>query len=65
MAKPLESLDVAIDEAALELISSETRGKLISKGMVFSPSRGDTSFTVPLFDEFMPRLMPGEDWLAA
>jgi hypothetical protein len=23
---------------------------------------GDTAFTVPLFDEFMHRIMPGDDW---
>lgn len=39
-----------------------TRSKLISKGMVWSPSHGDTAFTVPLFDEFMRRIMPGDDW---
>jgi predicted transcriptional regulator len=39
-----------------------TRNQLIGKGMIWSPSHGDTSFTVPLFDEFMHRIMPGEDW---
>jgi len=39
-----------------------TRNNLISKGMVWSPSHGDTAFTVPLFDEFMKRIMPGSDW---
>lgn len=39
-----------------------TRGALISKGMIWSPSHGDTAFTVPLFDEFMRRIMPGEEW---
>lgn len=38
------------------------RSQLISKGMVWSPSHGDTAFTVPLFDEFMKRIMPGDDW---
>jgi hypothetical protein len=36
------------------------RGGLIRKGMVFSPSHGDTAFTVPLFDQFMRRAMPLE-----
>lgn len=40
-----------------------TRNQLISKGMVWSPSHGDTAFTVPLFDEFMRRIMPDYDWL--
>jgi hypothetical protein len=39
-----------------------TRGQLISKGMVYSPSHGDTAFTVPLFHEFMLRIMPGREW---
>jgi hypothetical protein len=41
-----------------------TRSNLILKGMVWSPTHGDTAFTVPLFDEFMKRIMPGEDWKA-
>ncbi|MCX6872919.1 MAG: ATP-binding protein [Verrucomicrobia bacterium] len=39
-----------------------TRNQLIGKGMIWSPSHGDTAFTVPLFDEFMHRIMPGVDW---
>ncbi len=39
-----------------------TRAQLISKGMIYSPSHGDTAFTVPLFDEFMRRIMPGDGW---
>ena len=39
-----------------------TRSQLIVKGMIWSPSHGDTAFTVPLFDEFMKRIMPGSDW---
>lgn len=39
-----------------------TRNNLIAKGMIWSPSHGDTAFTVPLFDEFMRRIMPGDDW---
>jgi hypothetical protein len=38
------------------------RSSLIAKGMVWSPSHGDTAFTVPLFDEFMKRIMPKDDW---
>ena len=34
------------------------RQSLINKGMIWSPSYGDTAFTVPLFDEFMKRIMP-------
>jgi hypothetical protein len=33
--------------------------------MIWSPTHGDTAFTVPLFDEFMRRVMPGDDWRTA
>ena len=39
-----------------------TRSQLIGKGMIWSPSHGDTAFTVPMFDEFMMRIMPDDDW---
>lgn len=42
-----------------------TRAGLIGKGMIWSPTHGDTAFTVPLFDEFMKRIMPGNDWKTA
>ena len=38
------------------------RSSLINKGMVWSPSHGDTAFTVPLFDQFMIRVIPGDSW---
>ena len=38
------------------------RQSLIVKGMIWSPSHGETAFTVPLFDDFMKRIMPGDDW---
>jgi hypothetical protein len=34
------------------------RSSLIKKGMIYSPSHGDTVFTVPLFDEYMKRAIP-------
>ena len=37
-----------------------TRSNLIKKGMVWSPSHGDTAFTVPMFDQFMLRIMPAD-----
>ena len=39
-----------------------TRNKLIAKGMIWSPNHGDTAFTVPMFDQFMKRIMPGDSW---
>jgi AAA ATPase domain len=34
------------------------RNGLIKKGMIYSPAHGDTAFTVPLFADFMKRIMP-------
>ena len=38
------------------------RAQLIAKGMIWSAARGDTAFTVPSFDRFMRRSMPGPAW---
>ncbi len=38
------------------------RQTLLTKGMIWSPNHGDTAFTVPLFDQFLHRVMPGKDW---
>ena len=59
---PHRSGDIAelLDSKATSL--APRRAKLIHKGMVWSPSHGDTAFTVPLFDDFMRRIMPGQDW---
>ena len=35
------------------------RSGLIAKGMIYSPAHGDTAFTVPLFDQFLLRALPG------
>ena len=59
---PHRSGDIA-DQLGREVTSlGPTRSQLIVKGMIWSPSHGDTAFTVPLFDEFMKRIMPGADW---
>lgn len=59
---PHRSGDIAM--ALNKTVSSlgPVRQNLIVKGMIWSPSHGDTAFTVPLFDEFMKRIMPGTDW---
>jgi hypothetical protein len=33
------------------------RQSLISKGMIYSPAHGDTAFTVPLFSDYMKRML--------
>jgi hypothetical protein len=59
---PHRSGDIA-DELERNVSSlGPTRAGLIGKGMIWSPTHGDTAFTVPLFDEFMKRIMPGDDW---
>jgi len=47
-----ERLDVKVQTVA------PIRNSLIKKGMIYSPAHGDTAFTVPLFGEFMKRIMP-------
>ena len=49
-----ERLRVAVSSVA------PTRNSLIAKGMLYSPAHGDTAFTVPLFDQFMQRVLPEE-----
>ena len=34
------------------------RSSLIRKGMLYSPAHGDNAFTVPLFEQVLPRVMP-------
>jgi AAA ATPase domain len=59
---PKRSGDVA-ERLGLKVTSlGPTRSKLIAKGMIYSPQHGETAFTVPLFDEYMRRAMPGDDW---
>jgi hypothetical protein len=59
---PHRSGDIA-DQLGRKVTSlGPTRNQLIAKGMIWSPSHGDTAFTVPLFDEFMRRIMPGDGW---
>jgi hypothetical protein len=59
---PHRSGDIAAQLDRKVTALGPTRNQLISKGMIWSPNHGDTAFTVPLFDEFMHRIMPGESW---
>lgn len=47
-----EKLGIVVQKA------SPARSSLIKKGMIYSKAYGDTEFTVPLFDQFMKRIMP-------
>jgi len=55
---PMKTSDIA--EVLKRKVSTlgPVRASLIKKGMVYSPSFGDMAFTVPLFDEFMRRIIP-------
>jgi Cdc6-like AAA superfamily ATPase len=59
---PHRSGDIAAQLGRAVNLLGPTRSALIIKGMIWSPSHGDTAFTVPMFDAFMKRIMPGDDW---
>ena len=61
---PHRSGDIATTLGRVVTSLGPTRSQLIGKGMIWSPTHGDTAFTVPLFDEFMRRIIPGNDWKA-
>lgn len=55
---PHRSGDIAEELKIAVQAAGPLRGGLIGKGMIFSPAHGDTAFTVPLFDEFLRRIIP-------
>lgn len=55
---PHRSGDIAARLGVKVTSTGPTRASLITKGMIYSPSHGDTAFTVPLFDQFMRRTLP-------
>jgi hypothetical protein len=57
-AGPHRSGDIAEELGRRVNSLGPTRSALIAKGMVYSPDHGDTAFTVPLFDQFMKRMIP-------
>jgi hypothetical protein len=61
-AGPHRSGDIANCYSAKVTSLAFTRNALIVKGMIWSPNHGDTAFTVPMFDAFMKRIMPGDQW---
>ena len=62
-AGPHRSGEVAAKLGIAVTSAGPLRTGLIRKGMIWSPSHGDTAFTVPMFDHYMLRAMP--DWQAA
>jgi hypothetical protein len=61
-AGPQRSGDIADTLGVKASSVGPVRSKLILKGMIYSPQHGDTEFTVPMFDSYMRRAMPGSDW---
>lgn len=59
---PHRSGDIAAQLGRSVNQTAVLRQSLILKGMIWSPAHGDTAFTVPLFDQFMKRIMPGDAW---
>lgn len=57
---PHRSGDIADRLEAKVQSVAPVRNSLVRKGMLYSPAHGDTAFTVPLFDAFMRRIMPGD-----
>ena len=55
---PYRTSDIAEAMQVAITALGTVRAKLIKKGMIYSPSHGDMAFTVPLFDEFLRRVMP-------
>jgi hypothetical protein len=56
--RPHRSGDIA--NQLLKTVSTQApvRSSLIRKGIVWSPTHGDTAFTVPLFHEYLLRTVP-------
>ena len=59
---PHRSGDIAEKLGVVSTKLGPCRSNLISKGMIYSPSFGDTAFTVPLFDQYMRRAMSFAMW---
>ena len=56
--RPHRSGDIAEQLGKKISAVAPVRSRLIQKRMVYSPAHGNTSFTKPLFDGFMKRIMP-------
>jgi hypothetical protein len=59
-AGPHRSGEIAETLGIAVTVAGPLRNGLIRKGMIYSPSHGETAFTVPMFDVFMRRTIP--DW---
>lgn len=59
---PHRSGDIAQTLTQKVITLAPLRNRLIRKGMIWAPSHGDTAFTVPLFHDYLARVMPGDAW---
>ena len=57
-AGPHRSGDIATQLGKTVSSQAPVRSSLIRKGIVWSPTHGDTAFTVPLFHEYLLRTVP-------
>ena len=55
---PHRSGDIADTLGIRVQTAGPLRDGLIRKGMIYSPAHGDTAFTVPLFDQYLCRIVP-------
>jgi KaiC/GvpD/RAD55 family RecA-like ATPase len=55
---PYRAGDIAKYMGIKRTTVSPIRDGLIKKGMIYSPAYGDVAFTVPLFEDFMRRVIP-------
>lgn len=55
---PLRSGDVAAALGRPVEQVAPVRAKVIAKGMAYAPAHGDIDFTVPMFDDYMRRVLP-------
>ena len=56
---PHRSGDIAAELSRDVQSVAPIRSSLIKKGMIYSPTHGDTAFTVPMFDEYLQRVVAG------
>jgi hypothetical protein len=56
---PYRSSDVAEQLQETPSRLGPRRASIIRKGMIYSPEYGDLAFTVPMFDDFLRRMMAG------
>ncbi len=57
-SKRVRISDIAVNMGQKKSTLAPVRASLIKKGMIYSPAYGEMDFTIPLFTDFMIRVMP-------